>query len=385
MKPSSFRRLAAGVAMVGAGALALLVGPASAHQYNGNPAAPPDPVDGRHDVSVKSGGVEKTVSLVRSKADGCSFNTSPYGPACATPSIVDVTAPTFDGTPNQGVTVLLCNGKRAATTDQGGDDDPLGACDFANGRGLSSIPGFPASSGTFTLTAGGDLTSSVPLTLTSCNGATGSLVPDLLTAFGGPTCSNGNTTTTCPPTQGQISTGWTCVVPVAEFDPIALTPGAHVGFRVFNMKSPIPTKLCDLPPTNGVFVACGATIPAAQPVRLTGVRFPRKTIRPDDPVATGNQASCLVAHTNKTILIKRNSTGLLEGGAITPTSQTAGLNGDYTITFNMPNLAFDGELYKLVPHAQDCVFNQGPSTTDPNFPNSCESGKFNAAGPSVKQ
>ena len=45
----------------------------------------------------------------------------------------------------------------------------------------------------------------------------------------------------------------------------------------------------------------------------------------------------------------------------------------------------DGELYKVVPHAQDCIFNQGASTTDPNFPNSCESGKFNAAGTSVKQ
>jgi hypothetical protein len=378
VRPSSFRRLAAGVAMVGAGALALLAGPAGAHQYNGNPAAPTHPTDGRHDVSVKSGGVEKTVSLVRSKADGCSFNTSPYGPACATPSIVDVSAPTFGGTPSQGVTVLLCNGKRAATTDQGGDNDPLGACDFANGRGLSSIPGFPASSGTITLNASGNMVGSVPLTLTSCNGATGSGVPDLLTAFGGPTCNNNNTTTTCPPTQGQISTGWTCVVPVAEFDPVALTPGTHVGFRVFNMKSPIPTKLCNN-------VACGATIPTGTSVKLTGVRFPCKTIRPDDPVATGNQGACLVAHTNKTILIKRNSTGLLEGGPITPTSQTAGLNGDYTVTFTMPNLAFDGELYKLVPHAQDCVFNQGPSTTDPNFPNSCESGKFNAAGPSVKQ
>ena len=51
----------------------------------------------------------------------------------------------------------------------------------------------------------------------------------------------------------------------------------------------------------------------------------------------------------------------------------------------MPDLLHDGELYKLVSHAQDCVFNQGASTTDPNFPNSCESGKFNAAGTSVKQ
>ncbi|TML91958.1 MAG: hypothetical protein E6G06_07385 [Actinobacteria bacterium] len=378
MKPSSFRRVAACVAMMGAGALGLPAGPAGAHQWNGNPAAPADPVDGRHDVSVKSGGVEKTVSLVRSKADGCSFNTSPYGPACATPSIVDVSAPTFGGTPNQNVTVLLCNAKRVAPTGQGGDGDLQDGCDFANGRGLGSVSTFPTSSGTFTLDGSGNLPGTIPLTLTSCNGATGSLVPDVLTSFGLPTCNNGNATSTCPPTQGQILSGWTCVVPVAEFDPVQLTPGAHIGFRVFNMKSPIPAKLC-----NGG--ACGATVPAGATVQLTGVRFPCKTIQPDDPVAAGNQAACLVAHGNKTILVKRTSTGTLEGGAITPTSQTAGLNGDYTITFPMPDLLHDGELYKVVPHAQDCIFNQGASTTDPNFPNSCESGKFNAAGTSVKQ
>src|SRR5439155_13322526 len=89
------------------------------------------------------------------------------------------------------------------------------------------------------------LPGTIPLTLTSCNGATGSLVPDVLTSFGLPTCNNGNATSTCPPTQGQILSGWTCVVPVAEFDPVQLTPGAHIGFRVFNMKSPIPAKLCN--------------------------------------------------------------------------------------------------------------------------------------------
>jgi hypothetical protein len=248
----------------------------------------------------------------------------------------------------------------------------------------------------FGLDANGDLTAGqngvpangkIPLTLTSCNGnatngTAGLGIPDGVTPLGASeTCQNANTTATCPPTQGQILTGFTCIVTVAEFDAVALTPGAHVGFRQLNMKSPIPTKLCNN-------VACGATIPAGTVVKLTGVRFPCKTIQPDDPAVAGNQGSCQVAHTNKTILVKRNSTGLLEGGAITPTSQTAGLNGDYTITFNMPNVAFDGELYKLVPHAQDCVFNQGAGGLAP--PNdwrvkSCESGKFNAAGPSVKQ
>ena len=54
----------------------------------------------------------------------------------------------------------------------------------------------------------------------------------------------------------------------------------------------------------------------------------------------------------------------------------------------MPNVAFDGELYKLVPHAQDCAFNQGSAGyggTSSWLVKACESGKFNAAGPSVKQ
>ncbi len=67
--------------------------------------------------------------------------------------------------------------------------------------------------------------------MTSCNGATGSAIPDLLKAVGGPACTNSNTTTTCPPTQGQITYGWTCIIAVAEFDPVALTAGTHVGFR----------------------------------------------------------------------------------------------------------------------------------------------------------
>ena len=331
MKLTKHRRLAAGIALVGAAALGL-AGPVGAHQFDGNTAAPSDPVNGRHDVSVKSGGVEKEVSLVRSKPDGCSFNTAPYGPACATPSIVDVSAPAFGGTPSQGVTVLLCNGKFAANTDSGGMGDTTSGCDAANARGLSSVPGFPASSGTFTLDGSGNLTGgtggvpasgNIPLTLTSCNGATGSMVPDQVTALGAGTCNNAQPTATCPPTQGQISTGFPCIVTVAEFDPIALTAGAHVGFRVFNMKSPIPTKLCDPPGAPVSFGACGATIPAGTSVQLTGVRFPCKTIQPDDPAVPGNQGSCFAAWSNKTILIKRNSTGLLEG-PITPTSQTAG-------------------------------------------------------------
>jgi hypothetical protein len=300
--------------------------------------------------------------------------------------------------------VILCNAKRAATTDQGGDNDPTGGCDIANARGLSSVPSFPASSGTFTLDGSGNLTGGVgnvppsgaiPLTLTSCNGATGSMVPDQLTeivlAGSNSTCDNSSAVSTCPPTQGQISTGFPCIVTVAEFDSVALTAGAHVGFRVFNMKSPIPTKLCDPPGAPVSFGPCGATIPAGTSVQLTGVRFPCKVIQPDDPAVTGNQGSCATAWTNKTILIKRNSTGLLEGGSITPTSQTAGVNGDYTVTFTFPTLLHPGELYKIVPHAPDCPppgFNQGSAGyggTSSWLVKACESGKFNAAGPSVKQ
>jgi len=382
VKLTRHRRLAAGIALVGAAALGL-AGPVGAHQFDGNPAAPSDPVNGRHDMSVKSNGVEKEVSLVRSKADGCSFNTAPYGPACATPSIVDVSAPTFGGTPGQGVTILLCNGKFAAGTDSGGMGDPTSGCDAANGRGLSSIPGFPASSGIFTLDGSGNLTGgsggvppsgNIPLTLLSCNGATGSHVPDQITALGGPTCNNLNATSTCPPTQGQISTGFPCVVTVAEFDPNALTPGAHVGFRVFNMKSPIPTKLCNN-------TTCGATISAGTVVKVTGVRFPCKTIQPDDPAVSGNQGSCFAAWTTKTILLKRVSNGALTG--VTPSSQTAGVNGDYTVTFTVPAGLVSGENYKIVPHAPSCTFNQGSAGyggTSSWLVRACESGLFNAAG-----
>jgi hypothetical protein len=378
--------------MAGGTLLGLLSAPVSAHQQNGNPdpTNPANPVGGRHDVTVS-----KAVSLIRSKPDGCSFN--PTGDDntnvdgdCTAASSIDVSSPTFGGTPNQGFTILVCNAKRAAGTDQGGDNDPTGGCDSANARGLSSVPGQPASSGTFLLNGSGNMvggTGNVPASgkinvlMTSCNGATGSAIPDLLKALGAPPCTNANATTTCPPTQGQISLGWTCIVNVAEFDPVALTAGTHVGFRDIELKSPIPSKLCNN-------AACGATIPAGTSVKLTGFRFPCKVIQPDDPAVTGRQASCLTAHTNKTILMKRSSTGLLEGGAITPTSQTAGVNGDYVVTFTMPTLLHPGELYKIVPHAQDCVFNQGNAgyASPSNWiVKSCESGKFNAAGVTFKQ
>jgi hypothetical protein len=79
----------------------------------------------------------------------------------------------------------------------------------------------------------------------------------------------------------------------------------------------------------------------------------------------------LQAHTNKTILLKRVSTGALVPGAITPSSQSATVNGAYVITFTMPAVPAPGELYKIVPHAQSC-----------SYP--CESGNFNAAGKLIR-
>ena len=322
-------------------------GPASAH-YSA--------VD--HPVSVT-----KVVSLIKSKADGCSFNTSPYGPACATPSVVNVSAPAFGGTPNGHAVVVLCNEKLFTATSAGGNDDVGHGCDYANARGLATvIAGFPASSGTFTLDGSGNLPGSVPLTLTSCNEA--GVVPDLLTQLGGSTCSNvAYSSATCPPTASAIAAGWNCTIGVFDWDPM-IGP-VHAGWVHAYLKSPIPSMTCNGGP-------CGATIAPGTTLRMGGVRFPCKTLTPDDPTVPGNQGACSGAWTNKQILVKRTSTQLLEGPAITPTSQTAALDGSYTIIFTMPNLSFDGESYKLVPHAPTCA---AP----------CDSGKFNAAGKFVIQ
>jgi hypothetical protein len=455
--------------MVGGAVLGLLGGPVSAHNQNGNPSAPTDtdPGGGRHDVTAI-----RVVNVDRTKPDPCSFNTAPYGPACATPRtrvspaagttstssmmisiaccfflptdvgrtitgsnivagtiitaytnsyvtissfpttttstasftvVLDpiiVRAPTFDGTHSttQHVSILLCNDQIIDSTGNGGAGDLLNGCDYANAVGLAPLAsGFPASSGTLTLDASGNLTSpaTVQLNPSSCNGASGSLTPDLLTALSGPTCTNNaEPTATCPPTQSQIAAGRTCRILVAEYDPtVTFALGTHVGYRVTNMKSPIPTKLCDPPGGPVSFGACGATIAPGTSVKLTGLRFPCKVIHPDDPIVSGNQGSCLAAWADKTILIKRSATGSLEGGKITPTSQTASVNGDYVVTFTFPTLLHPGELYKVVPHAPTCpppFFNQGNAGYNDGglntwIVNSCESGSFNAAGSSVKQ
>ena len=75
------------------------------------------------------------------------------------------------------------------------------------------------------------------------------------------------------------------------------------------------------------------------------------------------------------------SNGALTG--VTPSSQTAGVNGDYTVTFTVPAGLVSGENYKIVPHAPSCTFNQGSAGyggTSSWLVRACESGLFNAAG-----
>jgi hypothetical protein len=102
-------------------------------------------------------------------------------------------------------------------------------------------------------------------------------------------------------------------------------------------------------------------------VKVTGTQFPCKTVIADDPSTPTYDGACIAAHLNKTILIQRVSTATLVPGAIVPTSQTANVNGNYTVTFNMPAVPAPGETYKIIAHAQTCTF-------------PCESGSFNAAG-----
>jgi hypothetical protein len=126
------------------------------------------------------------------------------------------------------------------------------------------------------------------------------------------------------------------------------------------VKSPVPSITC-----NGG--TCPAAIANGTTIALSGVQFPCKLTMPDDP-STANvyDGACLTAHSDKTVLLKRVSTDAVES-SIAPTSQSAGVDGSYTLTFTMPSVAAPGENYKLVPHAQPC-----------SFP--CESGTANAAG-----
>ena len=315
---------------------------ASPFLFNANPAA-----------TSTSIALDKAVNLTASKNAGCSAN---YGPACATPQTVSVSTSNFAGKPNAPVTVALCNSHVAFSANlngTGAQGDIAHGCDFGNARGYAG-QGVP-NSGNLQLNASGNCCvsgSTVTLQLPSAA---------LLTQWGGPSGANTNANAVCPPTAAQIAAGRTCAVVLGELNAAApFAPWRYAGYRQAFLKSPIPSITC-----NGG--TCPSSIPTGTSVAVTGVQFPCRTIQPDDPATIGYDGACLQAHTNKTILLKRVATGQLVPGAITPTSQTANVNGNYTVTFTMPAVPAGSELYKIIPHAQSC-----------SFP--CESGNFNAAG-----
>jgi hypothetical protein len=319
---------------------------ASPFLFNANPA-----------TSSRSIAVSKAVNLTASKNAGCSAN---YGPACATPKTVSVSTSSFGGKVNAPVTLALCNGQVAFSANidgTGAQGDIAHGCDFGNGRGYGG-QGIP-NSGTLQLDAAGNCCTSGPSVTLQLPSAA------LLTQSGGPSGNNTNPNAVCPPTAAQIAAGRTCAVVLGELNPAApFGPSRYAGYRQVFLKSPIPSITC-----NGG--TCPSSIPTGTSVAVTGVQFPCRTVQADDPTTIAYDGTCLQAHTNKTILIKRVSDGVLVPGAITPTSQMSNVNGSYTVTFTMPGVPAAGELYKIIPHAQSC-----------SFP--CESGNFNAAGKLIR-
>jgi len=296
-------------------------------------------------VSSHALGLSQAVSLKESRptSPACSRN---YGPACANPSTLNASSTDFNGSPSTPVALALCNPAVATT-------DAAHGCDFGNALGFG--PAGVPNSGTLTLDGAGNCCTSLSLQLPSSR---------TLTQFGGPVGTNSDPTAVCPPTPGQIAAGWTCRVVLMQVNPaVPGAPTGYAGYRQAFLKSPVPPITCNGAP-------CGSTIAAGTTIVMTGVQFPCKLISPDDPTTPSYDGFCQAAHADKTILLKRVSTQRIEGPAITPASQSAGLDGSYTITFPMPDTAFDGEPYKLVPHARSCL---------------CESGNFNAAGKFVIQ
>jgi hypothetical protein len=307
--------------------------------------APTAYFDAHPAVSSHALGLSQAVSLKESRpsSPACSRN---YGPACATPSTLTMSSTDFNGSPSTPVAVALCNAAVATS-------DATHGCDFGNALGYG--PAGVANSGTLTLDGAGNCCASLTLQLPSTK---------TLTQLGGPVGTNSNPAAVCPPTPAQIAAGWTCRVVLMQVNPaVPSEPTGYAGYRQVFLKSPIPPITCNGAP-------CGATIAPGTTIVMTGVQFPCKLISPDDPTTPGYDGFCQAAHADKTILLKRVSTQRIEGPAITPASQTSGLDGSYTITFPMPDTAFDGEPYKLVPHARPCF---------------CESGNFNGGGKFVIQ
>ena len=126
-------------------------------------------------VAHPTGVAPKTVNLILSKPGGCGAD---YGPACATPASVTVSAPAFAGNAGTPVEVLLCNAKAFLPRNadgSGGDGDPSAGCDYANGKGLG--PAGVPNSGALNLDASGNLappsacSSPSTTTLTALGGA----------------------------------------------------------------------------------------------------------------------------------------------------------------------------------------------------------------------
>ena len=291
--------------------------------------------------------VSKTVSLELSKPNPCSQN---FGPACTTPSEVTVSAPAYGGHPNASVMIVLCN--RQVLTEPnvdgtGGDGDPLGACDFGNGLGVS---------GSINLDASGNLPGPFTLQLPSDYRLTG--------IDGQP---SPNTDGLCPPTSAQLAAGWTCSIVVAEFDPShpGRTPAA-VGFKDVFVRSPVPTLQCG-------GAACPNPTTPGTVVTMTGVRFPCKVITPDNPATSTYDGLCSTrwgAAGDLTVLLKNNTTGALT--AVTPKSVVTNVNGNYTVTFTMPALTTGSGLYKVFAHAGACS-------------GACQTANFNASGASLRR
>ena len=281
MKLMKYRRLAAGVGLVGAGALALLSGPASAHNWNGNPSAPgstldqtpPVGPDGKHVVNMTlsdndalAGGYvfspHASNSVSKSRPAGCDSNgAAPWaGGVCAVQHVrFNLDSPAFTGTPGARVTAVMCHGKLAAPTRgrrcqrsaqllrlrQRAGPRPGRARQRHDDPRRQRQPARQSRHGPMRLRPGprvrrsGD---SARLALLhhqrhhrhTCRRASASV--------GGPSCGNGSNNATCPPNPQVIKDGWTCIVTVAEFDPVAATPGPHVGFRVIQMKPPVPLQ-----------------------------------------------------------------------------------------------------------------------------------------------
>jgi hypothetical protein len=441
LKLTSYRRLAAGIGLMGAGALALLAGPAAAHQWNGHPDAPssqfdetaPAGPDGTHTITMtKSDNANpagSTNSVSKSRPAGCDSNGAtvgipPYsGGTCNVEHVtINLSSPSFNGVANHQITALICQAKLAAGTEDGGSASPTTACDASNGRGLAGIG--IVGSGVMNLDGSGNVPNTVddgqcssdpnlcgpgtkngiqidsPSCVTNSHPSASSTVFDGgLVALAEDSCRNPNVNATCPVNPSLISDGWDCIVTIAEFDSTALTPDDHVGYRTVRMKPPIPVSseavpntIVSVPPTcNGGACPVGPSgsfgpIAPGVDVKVTGRRFPCRINLPDDPTLAGWQGGCAAAWTTKTMLVKRITTQLLEPSA-TVLSQTAGLDGSYTVTFDMPNVVGSGfaDSYRFVPHSPNCTWNQGNSTVlngpGPDFlPRACESPNHNASG-----